>query len=283
MTASYGIAQQATSGVLVHPGTHTVWLIFHTRPVPQEVPTEVEHARPVHSRDGRLVEWIFSPRPRRDGEPVPLGGAFERFLRWRTQWANDRAIGDAATVWAFVDWADRHINAPRLPVLRSQLGHVEPKYVPELGWEAKKAADTCRRSRDVGIGVITESTGRVIRGFVPGGSPVTVLADPSARVLATQDGLLLSQREPIALDDVRVRGWRVSDGGIVVQTAEGEVDLGQSPAARLLDQIAAGTAVVNIEPVPLTRLFSYLTTSIADIAQLAGVARQPLYVRTSEV
>jgi hypothetical protein len=283
MTASFGIAQQATSGVLVHPGTHTVWLIFHTRPVPKEVPTDVQHARAVYGRDGQLVEWIFSPRSGRDGEPVPLGGAFERFLRWRTQWANDRAIGDAATVWAFVDWADRHVHAPRLPVLRSQLGHVEPKYVPELGWEAKKAAEACKRSHESGVGIISQTTGRVIRGFVPGGSPVIVLADPSAQVVATRDGLLLSQREPVALDEVRVRGWRAANGGIVVTTAEGDIDVGRSSAARLLDQIGVGNASVTVEPVPLTRLFSYLTTSIADIAQLASVARQTLYVRTSEV
>src|SRR5205823_2379058 len=178
--------------------------------------------------------------------------AFETFLRWRTQWANDRAIGDAATVWAFVDWADRHIRAPRLPVLRSQLGHVEPKYVPELGWEAKQAAEACRRARESGVGILSQETGRVIRGFVPGGTPVTVLADPIAQVVASREGLRVSQREGTVLDEVTVHGWRASDSGIVASTADSEIDLGHTAAARLLDQISVGNASVTVQPVPLT-------------------------------
>ncbi len=284
MTATHGIDQRATSGVLVHPGPRTVWLMFYIRPLPTELPAEVQYlAEPVHGRDGQVVDWQFGPRPGPDEQLVTPTEAFETYRRWRAQWANERAVGDAATVWAFVDWAERHIRAPRLPVLRSRLGHVDPKHVPELGWEAKLAAAACRRSSELGVAVVAQSTGRVIRGFVPAGSAVSVLAHSAAQVDATLDGLLLSQHGPIILDQVRVQGWHTSDGGIIVTTPNGDIDLGQTPAARLLEQVAAASAAVSVQPIPLTRLFSYLTASVAEIAQLASVARQTLYIRTSEI
>jgi hypothetical protein len=284
MSASSLVRRGGLTGAMVQPGTGSVWLTTFHRPVPDGPPAELRHdVRPIRDRSGRLLDWVFH------ADPAGAERVAERYAavqRWRANWADERAIGDALTVAAFVGWVEPRLDVTALPRLAKPVSHFEPQELPRLRWEADSAARMCRASKDNGVGLLQDGD-RLLRGFVGGAEPLTVLSGYGAGLELTGAQLILSTDhpaarlpadEPLGPRECVISGWHDTSTGVSVRTEDGELELGQHPATRLLHMLAPNAPMVQVRPVPLARIFAYLMVSVADITSLADHARQPLLV-----
>jgi hypothetical protein len=273
------------TGVMAAPGTGTVWLTTFHAPVPHRPPAQLEEdVRPVHDRTGRLLDWVFQLGALRDEAIAVRHAAVQK---WRSTWADERAIGDAATVVQFVDWAQRQIDAIALSRLCQTVGHFEPEELPKVHWEVARATQLCRASNQNGLGLMSDGK-RLARGFVTGPSPLTLLSGYGTCLEVVGEQLVLTVDKFTATQlvdaghpgarEFAVTSWRHTPRGVTAMTNHGPIELGHSHPSEFLHALAPGAAIVEVQPVPLSRMFAYLMVSVADIASLADHARQPLLV-----
>ena len=278
-------------GVFSRDALHTVWLMYHARPVPMSLPDKWKDLlHPRLDEHGRIVDWVLSPSQVTFHTHL-LRDEADAIWHWRTEWAAERAIGDLATVEMFLEWARPRADVSKLIDLGRNT-HIDVDDVPSLAWQIHQAADVFLRSDDKAIGVVATDTGRLIRGITTCGGSLPLLIGSQARIDATEDSLFLTWRLPAPSGSessaagqrvIELRGWTYSDAGVVVHGPDGELNLGQGEAAQLLSRISSAARDVRVEAVPVKSMFAYLLNSVAEIARLANVARRTLFVRISDV
>jgi hypothetical protein len=270
------------TGVMATPGTGTVWLTTFHAPVPRKPPVQLEDdVRPVHDRSGRLLDWVFQLGVL--GEEG-IANRHAAVQKWRSTWADERAIGDAATVVQFVDWAEHHVDATALSRLCQTVGHFEPEELPKLHWEVQRATQVCRATDENGIGLMYDGH-RLARGFLAGPSPLTLLSGHGIclEVVGEQLVLTVDRSTATQLLDSRTRefvvvSWQQTPSGTNAMTNHGPIELRHGHASEFLQALAPGAPTVAVQTIRLSRMFAYLMVSVADIARLADHGRQPLLV-----
>lgn len=262
----------ARRGLLGPGGRRLLRAFVYTGPVPAEPPSAwAEQAEPVHDAAGAVVDWRLCRGP------AATDGAADRadFRRWRDRWVTDRVIGDRAEVDGFLDWADHRCDVSLLHVLRLPEASLPWTKAARAAWQATQALATARSSGESGLGLVSGRHGGLVRGFVTCRGPVLVVGEGDVAISAA-DGALLLQR---AGRTRRVTGWQVGDGGVTARTADGDVELGRSPAGLLLCSLAPAEHDVEVAPVPLHRMFAGIGLRVPDLARVAQAAGRPLEFR----
>ena len=291
MTRSVYREPTSAQGVFSRDALRTVWLTYHTRPVPSSVPEKWRDLlQPRLDQHGRIVDWVL----------WPSGAAFrthrlrdeaDAIWHWRTEWAAERAIGDLATVEMFLEWARPRADVSKLTDL-SRNTHIDVDDVPLLAWQIQQVDDVCLHSDDKAIGVVATDTGRLIRGITTRVGSLPLLVGNQSRIDATEDSLFLTWRLPAPSASassaaghrvIELWGWSHADTGVVVHGPDGELNLGHGEAAQLISRISSAAPDLRVELVPVRSMFAYLLSSVGEIARLANVARRVLYIRISDV
>lgn len=293
-----GSAALRVTGLLAEGGSTMVRALVYHGQVPQQAPDSLaEVVEPV--TDGREIrDWRLN-LPRLLSQDEPALKMRDRFVVWRQTYVTERLLADVATVRSYLIWAGKHTDISALTVLNLPRARIDPKSAPRVAWQVHEIDRLLHRA-EPGIGIVSPQRTGLVRGFVVGDEPVVLLAEPTGRLAAVRDGLQLTTglvyRTPSALPGsapvplgapppppqiLLVRGWTVSVEGVVAITADEQVSLDAGVGARLLVGLAPGVEQAAVEPVPLTSIFSGLSTHLPEMALLATNNRVPLIVTTS--
>ena len=264
-------------GVLSAGGDAMMHVLACTASFPTTLPDRWRDlAAPVRDNRDRLIDWRLRPGVNRD--TGALAAEEDEFRSWRAQFQTERLIGDVATVRAFLDWAVSRLDVSALHPLRLAEGRIDPHDLSRAAWQASKAAALCRASGDLGVGVFAAHRDGMLRGFDCSQDEVTVLANDAATVRAVAEGLRVTCASHDS--EISVTGWQLNADGVQLTTTTGESVQADHGLARLLGAVSIGVSPAAVRPVPLSRVFSGVTSGIAEIARLGDVRHTPLLFST---
>lgn len=132
----------SVAGGSADPAHATVWLSVHLREIPDEAPPGLrDRLRAVRAADGHVVDWL--PAGTGSDEASTVAGLHE----WRRSWCDERAVGDRATVAAFLSWAGHRTDVSALGVLRLAKAEIAADHLPAVCWQMTRVNDLLRGGR----------------------------------------------------------------------------------------------------------------------------------------
>jgi hypothetical protein len=272
------VTATALTGALSGTGQDMLRATVHTGAVPSHPPGELaDLVQPVYDSRGQLRDWRIGAS--RSGQRVD-DIAFARYRHWRSQFAEDRVLGERALIRAFLEWAGTRCETSALAILRAPAGRVDFHAALMM----KMQIEGCRRvvaaTAEDGIGLYPGgSTRGALRAFIPMDPPALLLGLGRSALTAGPDGLCL--RSPEAEGGVRaVTGWRVARLGVAAAVQDGEVDLA-GDAATLLRVAGRQSPVVEVHPAALSILLAPLLVFLRDAAALAGDTASDLQLHSA--
>jgi len=235
---------------------------------PQTPPSNLaEQVVPVRNAAGEVADWRLT-----DDQPALKS----EFARWHDGFVTESVIGDVATVRALRSWGRGRVELSELGILQLPHARVSPRHARKMAWQLHIAAEKCAGDHN-GLGVSASEHSGLARGFLCQVGPVILLTDKNAWVAASSAGLLVhADEEPDTT--FLVHGWSVSNGNVTATTDDGEVDLWNSRAAKLLTRVAPGLSTAVVRQVPLTTVFAGMFVTLADMALMAALENTALRI-----
>ncbi|HEX2902500.1 MAG TPA: hypothetical protein VHO01_03515 [Jatrophihabitans sp.] len=260
------------TGMLSGHGHDQLRVTVLTGEVPHHAPRELEGSvTPVYDDEGHLYDWRIDPA---HADHSLQAQDFQRFAAWRSGFATERFLGERVLIVSFLDWASQKCDVSTLQVLRLDHCHLNEGRALALDRQLGELRRYLDAHPATGYGLFASSASKPIRGLVPADEPGLVLGLGSDRVTIAADGLRL---HTVGAEHL-IQSWQVSDGAV---TANDDLQLGSSPAARLLRIVGRQATSVRVERCPLSSLVGPLLSFGKEAADLAVTGRTGLYFRSS--
>jgi len=271
MTTAVG-SESGMTGILTGSGHDQLRVTVPTGAVPHHAPADLEGSvMPVYDDDGHLYDWRMDPS---HADHVLQAQDFQKFAAWRRGFATERFLGERVLLRTFLKWAAQKCDVSALQVLKLDHAHLDYHRTLQLDRQLGKIRVYLDQHPATGFGLFSPNSGRPIRGFVPAADPVVILALGSDSVSLAEDGLHLHTGGT----DVLVSSWAINDGRV---TANGELDLGVEPAARLLRIVGRQAQSIEVKPCSVGSLLAPLLSFGKEAADIAGSGRTGLYLRST--
>lgn len=186
-------------------------------------------------------------------------------------------VGDLAGVRALLSWGGSKVNLAAVGVLGLPQAVIAPQQAMTLARQLRRADELCDRMPAGALCLSARAAPGPVRAFACPDGPVLLLVAGGAGIWASEDGLVLRNRD-LPGGSVTVRGWQVGAGSVRVSTPGGTLELGGTCAARLLTRLAPGVDEPVVHPAPLRAAFTGLLGHATDTAQRAAASDAAMLV-----
>jgi hypothetical protein len=234
---------------------------------------------PVRDPAGVIIDWRLAPvRP----SLAITHEDIDRYRQWRLHYASEVFLGERALVVTFLDWAGSRHKISELEFLRNQSAYIDNAHAYRLRRRLDVLIAALFRDAETGIGLFMAPGRRAAsRALMPTDPPNTVLSSDRATITASAAGLMLNVCGPDgAVQHLTIRGWRLHQCGVFVNTGKAEQNIPDSPAAWLISTLGRDQPDVAVRPTKMSALLAPTLMFLRDAADTAISTHTGLATRT---